>query len=96
VGSAVALSDTFFNDVGGAVSNIFASQGYKYKAEGERDQEAQYTAWSTGIKEVQADRDLSNSLGETKADVAGGKSESTFNRVSRLAMTLTEPPPKLA
>jgi hypothetical protein len=30
----VALSDTFFNDVGGAVSDIFASQGYKYKAEG--------------------------------------------------------------
>jgi hypothetical protein len=48
-----------------------------------RDQEAQYTAWSTGIKEVQADRDLSNSLGETKTDVAGGKSESTFNHVSR-------------
>jgi hypothetical protein len=29
----LALSDTFFNDVGGAVSDIFASQGYK--AEGE-------------------------------------------------------------
>jgi len=73
-----------FTDIGGAVSDLFAASGYRAKAAGDvfeqqnyqlaatyADQEAQYTEWSTAIKQQQEDRTLYNSLGQTRADVAG-------------------------
>src|SRR5262249_4272749 len=35
------------------------------------DANVQYTQWSTNIKQMQEDRELSKSLGETRADIAG-------------------------
>jgi hypothetical protein len=71
-------------NIGGAVNDLFAVQGYRYKAQGDRaeqqgylqaaafaDKEATYTEWSTRIKQAQTDREIFKSLGETRADVAG-------------------------
>lgn len=73
-----------FTDLGTAVSDIFAAQGDLLKAKGSEfeqqaylgaaglaDQNAQFTAMSTAIKELQADRNLYQALGTTRADVAG-------------------------
>jgi hypothetical protein len=73
-----------YSDLGGAVADLFGAQGNRYKAAGARaeesnyrlaaqfsDQNAVFTEWSTAIKEAQASREISKSLGETRADVAG-------------------------
>jgi hypothetical protein len=70
--------------IGGAVSDLFAADAYKFKAAGDQyekenyqlaaqfaDQNVQYTEWSTNIKQMQQDRELNKSLGETRADFAG-------------------------
>lgn len=80
----MALSSSTFSSAGGAVSDLFAAQGHKYKAEGDEfekknydlaavlaDQNAQFTETSTAIKAHQADRELFKSLGTTQADIAG-------------------------
>jgi hypothetical protein len=80
----MALGGATFSDLGGAVSDLFAAQGNKFKAAGDRaeqtnyqraaafsDQNAMYAEWSTAIKQHQADREIYKSLGETRADVAG-------------------------
>ena len=69
--------------VGTSTSDIFAGFGDELKAKGEAfeqqsyeeaaalsEQNAQFTATSTAIKEGQADRELYMSLGKTKAAVA--------------------------
>jgi hypothetical protein len=71
-------------DFGGAVSDLFAVSAYRSKAQGDlmgaanydlaakyADQEAAYTKESTAIQEMQAQRELYKSMGQTKADVAG-------------------------
>ena len=73
-----------FANLGGGVSDLFASFGYQAKARGEAfeqanylaaaklaDFNAQWTATSTAIKTMQQDRETYKSLGETTADVAG-------------------------
>ena len=80
----MAIGTNTFNFASGAVGDIFAGFGHSAKAKGlafERenylkaaqyaDKNAQYTEMSTRIKEAQSDRELSKSLGETQADVAG-------------------------
>jgi hypothetical protein len=72
------------SSIAGGVSDLFAAMGYKKKAEGDvfeqknyqlaatlADQNEQFTEWSTAIKESQQDRELSKSLGQTSADIAG-------------------------
>jgi hypothetical protein len=73
-----------FTDLGTAVSDIFAAKGDELKAEGARFEQSsylsaadlarqneQFTEMSTAIKQSQADRNLYQALGTTKADVAG-------------------------
>lgn len=86
----MAVSNSTFSDLGGAVSDLFAAQGYQYKAEGAEfekenydlaaglaDQNAQYTQTATAIKLAQQNRAQFGAIGQTKADVAGaGFSES--------------------
>lgn len=80
----MAIGSSTFSYLGGAVSDLFAADAHKAKAQGDlyekenyqlaasyADQNEQYTEWSTAIKGAQADRALSKSLGETRADVAG-------------------------
>ncbi len=69
---------------GAAVSDIFAGFAAQSKAKGDlleqqnyqkanlyAQQEAQFTAMSTRIQEMQESREISKSLGQTTADVAG-------------------------
>jgi hypothetical protein len=83
-GSPFRLSGSAISSFGGAVSDLFAADAYRFKAQGDQyekenyqlaaqfaDQNVQYTEWSTAIKQMQEDRELSKSLGETRADVAG-------------------------
>ncbi len=80
----MALGAATFTDLGGAVSDLFGSFADQYKAQGDRieaanyrqaaafaDQNVIYTQWSTNIKEAQQDREITKTLGETTADVAG-------------------------
>lgn len=72
------------SSAGSAVSDIFAGWGAQSKAKGNRleqqnyqmanlyaQQEAQFEKQSTAIKEMQESREISKSLGQTTADVAG-------------------------
>lgn len=72
------------SDIGGAVGDLFAAQGAKYKAQGDlaeqgqyleaagfADQNVKFTQESTAIKEFQTEREVQKSLGQTTADVAG-------------------------
>jgi hypothetical protein len=78
------FGNSTFSDLGTAVSDIFAAKGDELKAEGARFEQSSYleaadlakqneafTAMSTAIKQSQADRNLYQALGQTKADVAG-------------------------
>ena len=80
----MALGSATFSDIGGAVSDLFGAQADKTKAEGDRleaanyrlaaqfaDQNVIFNQWSTSIKEAQASREITKSLGQTAADVAG-------------------------
>ena len=70
--------------IAGGVSDLFSAMGYRAKAQGDAfeqqnyqlaatlaDQNEQFTEWSTALKQSTEDRQLFNSLGQTKADVAG-------------------------
>jgi hypothetical protein len=67
---------TGLTDIGGAVADLFAAQGDKSEATnytaaaGLADQNAQYTMLSTGIKNMQADREIYQTIGKESADVA--------------------------
>ena len=80
----MAFGNATFSDIGTAVSDIFAAQGDELKAKGAAfeqqsyvqaaalaQQNEQFTAMSTAIKQSQADRNLYGALGQTRADVAG-------------------------
>lgn len=80
----MALGNATFTDIGTAVSDIFAAKGDLLKAQGSEfeklsylqaadlaTQNEQFTAMSTAIKQSQADRNLYQALGTTRADVAG-------------------------
>jgi hypothetical protein len=84
LGFGGTLSDATFSDVGTGVSDIFGGFADQTKAQGDRleasnyrlaaqfaDQNAVYTQWSTDIKEAQQTREITKSMGQTAADVAG-------------------------
>jgi hypothetical protein len=71
-----------FSDAAGAVSDIFAAQGYRFKAEGDLIegqnyraasalalQNEEFTKESTQVKLAQTQREIYKQLGETQADV---------------------------
>ncbi len=80
----MALSSSTFSNLGGAASDLFASQGFKAKAKGDvfeqknyllaaglSDKAAGFAETSTALKTMQADREFQKSLGQTTADIAG-------------------------
>lgn len=84
--NAISSSDVsaIGGDIGGAVGDLFAASGAKYKAQGDlmeqqqylgaaglADQNKKFTEESTAIKQFQTEREIQNSLGQTRADVAG-------------------------
>jgi hypothetical protein len=86
----MAVGKSTFDSAGGAVDDLFAAKAYRFKAEGNRieqqgylqaaefaDKNVKYTDMSTGIKEVQAMREISKTMGGQEADIAAaGFSES--------------------
>jgi hypothetical protein len=70
--------------IGSAVSDLFAASGAKLKEQGDLAEQQQYTEaagfaeqnvgftqQSTAIKEMQTEREVQKSLGQTRADTAG-------------------------
>src|SRR5262245_52086299 len=77
------IGSSTVSGIGGAVSDFFAAQGYKYKAKGAEieaqqyrlaagfaDLNAQYSKESTALKAWQVARKANLTLGEAAADVA--------------------------
>ena len=82
--SGLNFNTAGLGSIAGGVSDLFSAMGYKAKAQGDvfeqqnyqlaatlADQNEQFTEWSTALKQSTEDRQLFNSLGQTKADVAG-------------------------
>jgi hypothetical protein len=80
----MAFGSSTVSSFGGGVSDLFAASAYRSKAKGDLAEaqeyglaadyalkEAEYTKTSTAIQEFQQERQLSKSLGQTAADVAG-------------------------
>jgi post-segregation antitoxin (ccd killing protein) len=80
----MAFGKDTFGDLGGAVSDLFAAQGYKYKAQGDEfekqnyllaadlaDKNARFAETSTAIKTAQQNRQIYQNIGGQKADIAG-------------------------
>jgi hypothetical protein len=84
-GGGGGLSGSTFSDIGGGISDLFAVSADRSKAQGDRfeaqnydlaakyaDQEVQFTAESTAIQGMQAERQMYSSMSQTRADIAGG------------------------
>lgn len=80
----MTLGNATFTNLGGAVSDLFAAKGHRYKALGDQfekenyglaaeyaEKNVQFTKMATALKAHQADRELFKSMGTTQADVAG-------------------------
>jgi hypothetical protein len=78
------ISSSTFTDLGAATSDIFAGFAAGDKIKGDEleqqnyteaaafaEQNEQFTAMSTGIKEAQQNREITQSIGKTQAEVAG-------------------------
>jgi hypothetical protein len=80
----MAFGNTTFTDAAGAVSDLFAAEGHRYKAKGDlfeaenydrasalATQNEKFTEQSTAIKQQQLDRQNFKMLGGQQADIAG-------------------------
>lgn len=80
----MAFGNATFSDAAGAVGDLFAAEGHRSKAEGDRIEaenydlasslalkNAQFTETSTAIKEGQIDRQNFKMIGGQQADIAG-------------------------
>lgn len=81
----MAFGSATFSDISGAVGDLFAAEGHRSKAEGDRLeaknydlasglalQNEKFTETSTAIKQAQLDRNIYQTIGGQQADVAGG------------------------
>lgn len=81
----MAFGASTFTSLGGAVSDLFAAQGDKTKAQGDfleaknydlastlALQNEKFTETSTAIKQAQNDRSIYQTIGGEQADIAGG------------------------
>jgi hypothetical protein len=80
----MAFGNSTFTDAAGAVSDLFAAEGHRYKAKGDlfeaenydraselATQNEKFTETSTAIKQSQLDRENFKMLGGQQADIAG-------------------------
>lgn len=83
-GDAFKFGNQTFGNISGAVSDLFASEGHEAKAQGDRLEASNYdlasdlalknekfTETSTAIKQSQLDRQIYQTMGGQRADVAG-------------------------
>ncbi len=79
----MAIGQSTFSNLGGAVSDLFAADADRFKAQGAAfekqnydlaatlaDQNAQYTEWTTNVKAQMADRTTYQALGSATAAIA--------------------------
>jgi hypothetical protein len=99
----VQISNSTFSDIGGAVSDIFAGVGAKYKAQGDlleaqqydlaaafAEQNVGFTKISTGLKAYQEDRSIAQTLGEQRADVASAGFGSSGSALDIMADSVSQ------
>lgn len=99
----MAIGGSTFGDIGGGISDLFAIGADKAKAQGDRfeaqnydqaakyaDQEVQYTAESTAIQGMQAERQMYSSMSQTKADIAGGGFAASGSGLDILAQSASQ------
>jgi hypothetical protein len=92
-----------FSDIGGGISDLSAIGADKAKAQGDRfeaqnydlaakyaDQEVQFTAESTAIQGMQAERQMYSSMSQTKADIAGGGFAASGSGLDILAQSASQ------
>jgi hypothetical protein len=102
-GGGGGLSGSTFSDIGGGISDLFAIGADKSKAQGDRfeaqnydlaakyaDQEVQFTAESTAIQGMQAERQMYSSMSQTKADIAGGGFAASGSGLDILAQSASQ------
>ena len=83
-GDAFQFGNQTFSNISGAVGDLFAAEGHKAKAEGDRIeaqnydlatslalQNEKFAETSTQIKQAQLDRQIYQAVGGQRADVAG-------------------------
>jgi hypothetical protein len=99
----MAIGGQTFSDIGGGISDLFAIGADKAKAQGDRfeaqnydlaakyaDQEVQFTAESTAIQSMQAERQMYSSMSQTKADIAGGGFAASGSGLDILAQSASQ------
>jgi hypothetical protein len=99
----MAFGQATFGDIGGGISDLFAANADRAKAQGDifegqnydraaqyADQEAAYTRESTAIQTMQAERQMYSSMSQTKADIAGGEFAASGSGLDILAQSASQ------
>ena len=100
----MAIGGATFTDIGGGISDLFAAQADRSKAQGDlieaanydlaakyAYQEEQFTKESTAIQGMQAERaDCTSSMSQTKADIAGGGFAASGSGLDILAQSASQ------
>lgn len=99
----MALGASTFSNIGGGISDLFAADADRAKAQGDRIeaqnydlaskyalQEADYTKESTAIQGMQAERQTYSSMSQTKADIAGGGFAASGSGLDILAQSASQ------
>jgi hypothetical protein len=99
----MAIDANTFSDIGGGISDLFAVGADRAKAQGDyfeaqnyekaaelADKEVQFTAESTAIQGMQAERQMYSSMSQTKADIAGGGFAASGSGLDILAQSASQ------
>jgi hypothetical protein len=99
----MALGSGTFSDFGAGISDLFAASADRSKASGDlleaqnydlaakyAQQEVQFTAESTAIQKMQAERATYQSMSQTRADVAGGGFAASGSSLDILAQSASQ------
>jgi hypothetical protein len=97
------FSSGAFSTIGGGVSDLFAAQGARSKAQGDyfeaqeydlaaryADQEAEFTKESTAIQAMQSERATYQSMSQTRADVGGAGFAASGSGLDILAQSASQ------
>jgi hypothetical protein len=99
----MAIGANTFSDIGGGISDLFQVSADRSKAQGDyfeaqnydlaakyADQEAAFTAESTAIQRMQAERQTYQSTSQTRADIAGGGFAASGSGLDILAQSASQ------
>jgi hypothetical protein len=98
----MAIGAGTFSDIGGGISDLFAADADRAKAQGDRFEAANYdlaskyalqeayTKESTAIQGMQAERQMYSSMSQTRADIAGGGFAASGSGLDILAQSASQ------